>query len=270
MDNTAGPSQSLLDRLEHAVQLSPPQPAATQAALEQLVAALSEQATSLQRGTDDLEVSYGVKLAPAVADAVSTQSTLFLDPFPYLLQLFPLLGSPTSSVTTLACKAVDLFASQSSGKELAMSLGERLNSLVPSDDDSNFGDESEEPDEVATSWDGKGAARELAQLVRVYSQGAPKSRLGVSSLAHAADLSVLPRIKALRPANFLSSAVEYTLGAMRALVASGTFALAGEDSDEGHVLAADVFAAVTSFIDTLIDDPWLEPARDLVSLPRRE
>ncbi|ORY74736.1 hypothetical protein BCR35DRAFT_306523 [Leucosporidium creatinivorum] len=225
MESTAGPSESLLDRLEHSLHLSPPQQSATKSALEQLVAALKEQSLALQRGTEEIE------------------STLFLDPFPYVALLFPLLGAPDSGLSTLARTAVDLFAGHSSGKEVVMSLGERISRLVPAAEESEFGDEGEESEEPEAPWNGQQASRELAQLISIYSQ-------------------VLPRIKTVRPANFLSSAVEQILGAIASLVESGAFAAAGEDGDEGQILAAGILEALTSFIDSFEDDTWLQPARE--------
>lgn len=81
---------------------------------------------------------------------------------------------------------------------------------------------------------------------------------------------MLPRIKTIRPVNFLSSTIEQILGAVTALTESGAFASAGAEGDEGQVLAADILQAVASFIDSFENDPWLQPARETVSwLPFR-
>lgn len=77
-------------------------------------------------------------------------------------------------------------------------------------------------------------------------------------------LAVLPRIKTMRPINFLSSEIEQILGAVTSLAESGAFA-SGAEADEGQVLAAEVLQAVASFIDSFEDDTWLQPARESVS-----
>lgn len=52
-----------------------------------------------------------------------------------------------------------------------MSLGERISRLVPADEESDSDDEGEEVEESAAPWDGKQAAREIAQLIVIYSKG---------------------------------------------------------------------------------------------------
>ena len=73
-----------------------------------------------------------------------------------------------------------------------MVLGERSAGLVPEDDDeSDFGDSSEADQGPDQPWTGKGAVKELTQLVRVYATGglAPRRSgnvqliLGSTSLA---------------------------------------------------------------------------------------
>ncbi|GAA5886505.1 hypothetical protein JCM6882_001661 [Rhodosporidiobolus microsporus] len=234
-------STGLLERLEKAVSRTGCAEVDVEL-LKELHSTLETEADKLLGATKDLD------------------NTLFSDPFPLLNLLLPLLSHSPSALpaTDIARSSLLLVATHSSGKEIAVAVGEKVDELQAPAEDSDEEDqwEDEEPEsgghDGKAPWDPRDAAVRLAVLVEMY------------TLA-------LPRIKTARPLKLLTPALESLLPAILDLILEGAFREPGADippaapspADGSEDAASDalalrLFSAVAGLIETIVEGSWLE------------
>lgn len=184
--------------------------------LEDVSSSLLTQSTALLARTDDLA------------------STLFLDPFPLLDFLCPLLRDrPTSLIphqhtVALIKDSLNLMANYSSAKEMMMGLAERLSSLGPRSIDHDDGSDDANEEEGAAEeeeWDGTSALAEAIVLIDLYSiseNTCMPSPTCIQLIIRTRTI-VLPRIISPRPIKFLNSAIDTIESTLSTLAEQGLF-----------------------------------------------
>ncbi|SCV69174.1 BQ2448_2194 [Microbotryum intermedium] len=169
-------NSSWQDRLDQALSSSGPSYASQ---LEALVSDLEQHTRAIQQSSD-----------PSSLQASPRIDTPFDDPFPPLLHLAPLLALPAdSSNAQLARRAIYLFASNSSAREVVVALEERVAQIGEASQDQVHDEDSESEELVAVPSLQHSQLREIVALVEIY--------------AH-----VLPRIMTVKPARFLETATD--------------------------------------------------------------
>ncbi|GAA5837003.1 hypothetical protein JCM9279_007729 [Rhodotorula babjevae] len=222
MSSAAGPSASLLDRLQAATRRKAPREARADLASELLVQ-LSSEAHEIRQDGRDIE------------------TTLFADAFPLLNFLVPLLSADevagermmTTSDRVRSCTT--LVATVCSPKEVVMAVEQQLAELLAG----GFGDST---DDDGVDDDARDSACRLACLTTMYA-------------------NALIRIKTKRPLPFLDSAVKQLRSAMTDIARQGPFMPPGPasttlgEADEGDLLAVELLRVVLLFVRNV--HPWV-------------
>ncbi|GAA5919491.1 hypothetical protein JCM1841_002233 [Sporobolomyces salmonicolor] len=229
--SSASTSESILNRLEAVLAKKSVSALLAQPLLEELHSRLSEQADQVRTKSMELEAS------------------LYADPFPLLNMLFPLLrfDKRKNPLAASAHNSLLLVSRCSNPREIVISLEEKLAAIkLPEDTD----DEDEQEDQYGPygPFEARDAALSLVTSMEMYAL-------------------CLPSIKAKRPLNFVSTAVETLVSALKHVVWAGAFpppnrGSQDEDSAELDELALDIFEGVLHLIERLMDSEFLKKDND--------
>ncbi|GAA5960256.1 hypothetical protein JCM21900_002442 [Sporobolomyces salmonicolor] len=226
--SSASTSESILNRLETVLAKKSVSALLTQPLLEELHSRLSEQADQARTQSTEIEAS------------------LYADPFPLLNMLFPLLrfDKRKNPLAASAHNSLLLVSRWSNPREIVIGLEEKLAAIkLPEDTD----DEDEQEDQYGP-FEARDAALSLVTFMEMYAL-------------------CLPSIKAKRPLNFVSTAVETLVSALSHVVWDGAFpppnrGRQDEDSAELDELALDIFEGVLHLIERLMDSEFLKKDND--------